>query len=580
MSITSLTSQSDMDAKIRAYFGRLRKSSKLIDRADRAQSMISDVNQVQPQLAPISIYKSNEEAVGDEVAQFKRFETEIVNTVFKTDRDRSRFKQLVQDKRIPVSWILESWPKFSKDNLTPLITPEKLVDSLEKYAILRNADPFSAEFKNEMNSMRTSVVNALDSMVDRNSVQLQGIKDAIDQLVSRGAAGSLEVGNRAVERNDVVGLNRWIDSVSAPATFWELEEEVKTPMIMPPPARSPSRDFYERLEINKRAFQRWVQSGLDPNDPQEQKSIDDFVMEFKEPLLEALSSGDLWKFTGDADGYEEALTRGLERADRSPSGSSGDFKEDARRLEQKYLEEELYEGAENNPNLEAETIRFVKKYRDHDMFDEVMSSRNYARSFSNGILDAIVTINKRRSNPGFARRRAASGKGLKIIKGYGIQPESIQEDEYVQLGKICINKTLLETCRQLEVVNQKMRKNPKLSAGTVSDAMKIVLERLLSSRPALDWAFVEKLSQEEKEFLSRLLKTAGVDKTLGFQISGSGSSQDEERFKIVSGEILAGNDNPEIVKELKMLTLRLRADGKITPKKFSSIMEQIVLLQI
>lgn len=52
---------------------------------------------------------------------------------------------------------------------------------------------------------------------------------------------------------------------------------------------------------------------------------------------------------------------------------------------------------------------------------------------------------------------------------------------------------------------------------------------------------------------------------------------DVKRFNVLKGEILAGNDAPEILKELKLLCLKFSANGTMTKKECTTMIYQIVV---
>jgi hypothetical protein len=51
--------------------------------------------------------------------------------------------------------------------------------------------------------------------------------------------------------------------------------------------------------------------------------------------------------------------------------------------------------------------------------------------------------------------------------------------------------------------------------------------------------------------------------------------QDTHRFKVLQGEILAGNNNKKIVMELKALILKMNKLGEISNKKASAVLQEL-----
>jgi FAD/FMN-containing dehydrogenase len=72
------------------------------------------------------------------------------------------------------------------------------------------------------------------------------------------------------------------------------------------------------------------------------------------------------------------------------------------------------------------------------------------------------------------------------------------------------------------------------------------------------------LSPSEHEFLFQLAKDAKIDDRLAIPAPKLDADEQEmHRFELLKGEVMAGNDNKDVVKELKRLLLKFSQDGRL-----------------
>lgn len=90
---------------------------------------------------------------------------------------------------------------------------------------------------------------------------------------------------------------------------------------------------------------------------------------------------------------------------------------------------------------------------------------------------------------------------------------------------------------------------------------------------------VNSLSKEEKDYLSVIGRKAKVDKLSAID---SGTKDEDEKdlhsFRIMTGEISAGNDNKQLVKDYKKLLLKLISKGRIDSSKGKSILLDLAVI--
>jgi len=90
---------------------------------------------------------------------------------------------------------------------------------------------------------------------------------------------------------------------------------------------------------------------------------------------------------------------------------------------------------------------------------------------------------------------------------------------------------------------------------------------------------INELSEKDKALLNKVVKKAKIDQRLLVPTPDkTKEEQDYNRLQILSGEINCGNNNPQIVKELKVLLLRLKNGGRIPKRHYHEIMEDLLTI--
>jgi hypothetical protein len=75
---------------------------------------------------------------------------------------------------------------------------------------------------------------------------------------------------------------------------------------------------------------------------------------------------------------------------------------------------------------------------------------------------------------------------------------------------------------------------------------------------------IQKLDEQDKAEIHKVFKKAQITMGEGLEIPKPVSQiEDMNRFTILKGEILAGNDGRETIKQFKLLTLKLMNSGHL-----------------
>ena len=176
---------------------------------------------------------------------------------------------------------------------------------------------------------------------------------------------------------------------------------------------------------------------------------------------------------------------------------------------------------------------------------------------------------------GIMQRNPLSMNGRGIVKPKRrfdtIKPEQIDMSRgipkpirYVPFGRYVLNQIRLND----NIISVKRPKGGSIleyPAQRVSNNMVKVIKKIIGSGvPAYE--DLEALDEDEKIYLNRLARSSQIIDRLSIPAPNKTENEkDLNRFEILKGQITSGNDNKELIKEFKMLLLKL-SNRKLIPK--------------
>lgn len=154
----------------------------------------------------------------------------------------------------------------------------------------------------------------------------------------------------------------------------------------------------------------------------------------------------------------------------------------------------------------------------------------------------------------FRHRRIKVGKGIAVKQ---------KQPNYKTFGKYVIHMGHLIDKNIANFKYPSLGSIPSIRPLNISDDYKeFILDTIENEKP--NERVLRKLPIEEQKHFERVVAGAGLTET--FRIKRTGDEEDKkevDRFNILRGEILAGNNNEKIVKELKGLIVKFINEGKI-----------------
>jgi len=113
----------------------------------------------------------------------------------------------------------------------------------------------------------------------------------------------------------------------------------------------------------------------------------------------------------------------------------------------------------------------------------------------------------------------------------------------------------------------------KVVGGTVAGALKSIVKGKAPS--AMD---VEKMTEDERNYLNLISSKAHVKQ---LQVPSKDKTAEEKllhKFDTMKGQIIAGNDNKDLIKEFKLLLLKLKQMSKISKDDVNEILMDLAAL--
>ena len=151
--------------------------------------------------------------------------------------------------------------------------------------------------------------------------------------------------------------------------------------------------------------------------------------------------------------------------------------------------------------------------------------------------------------------------------------------EYIDFGKYLLS---LKQLQKGKFMLRTKSKNPVLSFKTITltKKTKAIVEKLLQD---IDITFecIDSLSEDEKNVIDTLVSFTCINNRL--KIPNTRRSKLEQKlnkFNVLRGSIIAGNDNENLLREFRMLLVELNAEGYISKKETSDILLQLMKLNI
>ena len=150
---------------------------------------------------------------------------------------------------------------------------------------------------------------------------------------------------------------------------------------------------------------------------------------------------------------------------------------------------------------------------------------------------------------------------IKKIVGKGIEVE--EQPTYKTFGKYVMHIPHLLNNGVLNLKYPSLGSIPSIKPMTISDNYKEFVIDVMNSGK-INEKHYEMLAPHEKKHFERITKGAGLIDTFKIKRTGDDEEKEEaDRFNLLRGNYLGGNNSPDVVKELKALVVKFMTDGRI-----------------
>lgn len=172
--------------------------------------------------------------------------------------------------------------------------------------------------------------------------------------------------------------------------------------------------------------------------------------------------------------------------------------------------------------------------------------------------------------PRVSFKKRAGRPSVKIGKGIDIQ---VPQDNYKTFGKHLIHYPALRDDYKMSVKYPSRSKNVGKVAVVSPDYREMIMDLL--ERGALSDRLYDKLSTDEKKHFNQAVKASGLIETLKLKPIDEDKKDLVERFKVLRGEFIAGNDSPSLLKELRALVLHFMESGQIPKTQGYDLLKEL-----
>jgi hypothetical protein len=148
-------------------------------------------------------------------------------------------------------------------------------------------------------------------------------------------------------------------------------------------------------------------------------------------------------------------------------------------------------------------------------------------------------------------------ENVDLTKGYA------KVASYVPFGRYLVNTHRLDNDGILMLRTAKGGAIPAIPSTKITPKLSGVFKRIIDGG-LLDFDGLNGLSAEDKSLLYNVSSKAQIAHKLSIpKPNKDEEDREDNRFMVLKGEILAGNDNPKLVKELKTMIVRFMNQRKL-----------------
>jgi hypothetical protein len=168
------------------------------------------------------------------------------------------------------------------------------------------------------------------------------------------------------------------------------------------------------------------------------------------------------------------------------------------------------------------------------------------------------------------------GKVVKKKIGGGIAVQATPT--YAEFGKYAVHLPQLHNKNTLNIKYKSLGAIPTLKPITISDDFKDFIIETLEKKSVNERA-LKKLPAHEISYFERAVSGAGLLETFKMKRTNTDEEKkDLDRFTLLRGELIAGNNSDKLVKELRSLIVKFLNTGRIHKAEGMNLLQELSVL--
>lgn len=178
--------------------------------------------------------------------------------------------------------------------------------------------------------------------------------------------------------------------------------------------------------------------------------------------------------------------------------------------------------------------------------------------------------------------REESGKGMMVMSGrkpilikkIGKGLEPVETPSHIQFGKYLLHANNMNKS-VLSVHHKGGGRVQSIPVQSMSEDLRDFIVEVLQNKKASQKLF-SRLPLSEQKLFEKMSKGAGVHHTLGLKpVKSDEDEKLEDRFEVLKGEWLAGNNSHELVRELRKIVIYFMEEGRLTKSQARELLMTI-----
>jgi len=230
-------------------------------------------------------------------------------------------------------------------------------------------------------------------------------------------------------------------------------------------------------------------------------------------------------------------------------------------------------GGRETANTTIRGVGLKKKLKEHFKDDEAelmeMAKALKKHSKKEKMIDAYAESSEDDEvGVGFKHKRIKIGKGIKAEK----------KPNYKTFGKYVIHMGHLIDKNIANFKYPSLGSIPSIKPMAITDDYKeFILDTLENEKP--NERILRKLPIEEQKHFEKVVAGAGLLDTFKLRRIGEKDEKEQiERFNLLRGEILAGNNNETMIKELRGMVVKFMNDGRIRRQEGTNMLMELSVI--